>query len=143
MFMAPASDRTALDWVKAAARRLASGGSEAVAIEPLAREMGVTKGSFYWHFPDRAALLAALIADWEIRATAPMLDRLRRLGGEPADRLSALMATVAGESAGSVHPAFRAWAQKDPSASPAVGRGHVAPPAFFSRQVLSPGYFST
>ncbi len=143
MFMAPASDRTALDWVKAAARRLASGGSEAVAIEPLAREMGVTKGSFYWHFPDRAALLAALIADWEIRATAPMLDRLRRLGGEPADRLSALMATVAGEGAGSLDPAFRTWAKNDPAASRAVGRVDGARLAFIAGEFRSLGFSAT
>ena len=42
MFMVAAVDRTAEDWLKAAARRLASGGSAAVAIEPLARDMGGT-----------------------------------------------------------------------------------------------------
>jgi AcrR family transcriptional regulator len=140
MFMAAAPDRTAQDWVKAAARRLASGGSEAVAIEPLARAMGVTKGSFYWHFPDRPALLAALIADWESRATAPMLDRLRRLGGAPADRLSALMATVAAEGAGSLDPAFRAWATSDPAASRAVGRVDAARLGFIAGEFRSMGF---
>ena len=124
--MAVAIDRTAGDWVKAAARRLASGGSEAVAIEPLARDMGLTKGSFYWHFRDRPALLAALVSDWESRATAPLLDRLKRMGGEPADRLSALMATVAAEGGGSLDPAMRAWAQNDPTAAASIGRVDAA-----------------
>src|ERR1700674_4637429 len=106
MFMPMAADRTAEDWGKSAVGRRAAGGSESVAIEPLARDMSVTKGSFYWHFRDRPALLAALIADWESRATAPLLDRLKRMGGEPADRLSALMATVAAEGAGSLDPAM-------------------------------------
>ena len=120
--MPKAMDRTAGDWLKAAARRLTTGGVEAVAIEPLARDMGVTKGSFYWHFADRPALLEALIADWEARATAPVLDRLKRMGGEPADRLAALMATVAAEGGGSLDPAMRAWAQNDAFAATAVGR---------------------
>jgi AcrR family transcriptional regulator len=122
MYMLVTADRTAADWLRAAAKRLAAGGSEAVAIEPLARDMGVTKGSFYWHFRDRPALLEALLADWESRATAPLLDRLKRLGAAPAERLAALMATVAAEGAGSLDPAIRAWAQRDARAAAAVGR---------------------
>jgi AcrR family transcriptional regulator len=37
----------------------------AVAVEPLARRLGVTKGSFYWHFANREALMAAAITRWE------------------------------------------------------------------------------
>ena len=138
--MANTVDRTRVDWVKAAGRRLASAGSEAVAIEPLARDMGVTKGSFYWHFPDRPALLEALIADWEARATAPVLDRLKRLGGQPADRLSALMATVAAEGGGSLDPAFRAWAKNDARAAGAVGRVDAARLAFIAGEFRALGF---
>ena len=46
-------DRSGSDWVRAAGRRLAAGGIGAVAVETLARDLGVTKGSFYWHFRDR------------------------------------------------------------------------------------------
>jgi AcrR family transcriptional regulator len=143
MAMVATTDRTAADWVKAAARRLASAGSEAVAVEPLARAMGVTKGSFYWHFPDRPALLEALIADWEARATAPLLDRLKRLGGTPADRLAALMATVAAEGGGSLDPAFRAWAKNDTKAAGAVGRVDAARLAFIAGEFRSVGFPAT
>ena|ERR1700690_225193 len=143
MVMAVMEDRTAADWVKAAARRLASAGSEAVAIEPLAREMGVTKGSFYWHFPDRPTLLEALIADWEARATTPILDRLKRLGGAPADRLSALMATVAAEGGGSLDPAFRAWAKNNNRAAAAVGRVDAARLAFIAGEFRTLGFPAT
>ena len=126
--------------MKAAARRLVSGGSEAVAIEPLARDVGVTKGSFYWHFRDRPALLVALLADWEDRATVPLLDRLKRMGGGPADRLAALMATVAAEGGGSLDPAMRAWAQNDSRAAASVGRVDAARLAYIAGEFRALGF---
>src|SRR5207244_1242684 len=53
------------DWMRAARRALLVGGPAAVRVEPLAAALGVTKGSFYWHFSDRAELLEALLAEWE------------------------------------------------------------------------------
>jgi AcrR family transcriptional regulator len=140
MEMSTTADRTARDWVKAAARRLAAGGSESVAVEPLARDMGITKGSFYWHFRDRPALLEALIADWGSRATAPVLDRLKRMGGEPADRLAALMATVAAEGAGSLDPAMRAWARSDIEAAASLGRVDAARLAYIAGEFRALGF---
>src|SRR3546814_8458026 len=48
---------SAEDWAQAALDLIAEQGVSAVAVEPLARRLGVTKGSFYWHFPSREALL--------------------------------------------------------------------------------------
>ena len=53
------------DWVKAALSRLRQDGIDAVRVELLARDLGVSKGSFYWHFRDRAALLEAMLTRWE------------------------------------------------------------------------------
>lgn len=53
------------DWERAALETLAESGLAAVAVEPLARRLGVTKGSFYWHFPTREALIQAAIERWE------------------------------------------------------------------------------
>ena len=49
------------DWALAALDVIAEQGLAAVAVEPLARRLGVTKGSFYWHFPSREALLVAAL----------------------------------------------------------------------------------
>src|SRR3954470_16747939 len=57
------------DWTGAALDALARGGLAAVAVEPLAKELGTTKGSFYWHFADRDALIAAALTRWEKRDT--------------------------------------------------------------------------
>jgi len=53
------------DWEQAALQMLAKRGLVGLAIEPLARELGVTKGSFYWHFTDRNALLKSALDKWE------------------------------------------------------------------------------
>lgn len=56
---------SAQDWTTAALDALATGGLAGVAVEPLAVQLGATKGSFYWHFADRDALLVAALAQWE------------------------------------------------------------------------------
>jgi AcrR family transcriptional regulator len=56
---------TAQDWTAAALAALARGGIAAVAVEPIAASLGATKGSFYWHFSSRDALLEAALQEWE------------------------------------------------------------------------------
>src|SRR5437763_15488297 len=51
-------------WIAAAFDALAEGGIDAVRVEPLAKALDITKGSFYWHFADRHALLDAMLAAW-------------------------------------------------------------------------------
>lgn len=64
------------DWTRAALDALADGGVTAVAVEPLAARLGTTKGSFYWHFPDRDALLAAALRQWERVATEEVIAQI-------------------------------------------------------------------
>lgn len=67
---------TARHWAEAALDALAEGGLDAVAVEPLARRLGVTKGSFYWHYPNREALLRAALELWERQETDEILERI-------------------------------------------------------------------
>lgn len=67
------SSLSAADWTEAALETLARGGLAAVAVEPLAKSLGATKGSFYWHFADRNALLRATLELWERRDTDQVL----------------------------------------------------------------------
>ena len=53
------------DWVDAAYRRFNEGGLAAVRVEAVARDLGATKGSFYWHFTDRGALVDDVLTRWE------------------------------------------------------------------------------
>lgn len=140
MFMPSPPDRTAEDWLRAAARRLAAGGASAVVVEALARDLGVTKGSFYWHFRDRPALLAALRAQWEARATAPLVSRLRALAVGPEARLRALTATVAAEGSGSLDPAMRGWALTDAETRAALARVDETRLAFIAGEFEALGF---
>lgn len=69
----PTASRTRTDWIDAALDALAAGGIAAVRVEAIARSIGVTKGSFYWHFADRPALVVAMRETWRDR----VLDELR------------------------------------------------------------------
>lgn len=51
-------------WIAAAFGELATHGWDGVRVEPIAAMLGVTKGSFYWHFADRDALIAAMFVRW-------------------------------------------------------------------------------
>ena len=60
---------TAADWTEGALQLIAEAGLGALTIEALAARLGVTKGSFYWHFKGRSELLAGALSRWEQRAT--------------------------------------------------------------------------
>jgi AcrR family transcriptional regulator len=78
------------DWAYAALRALARGGVAAVSIEALARELGATRGSFYWHFPHRDAVLVAALVLWERLATDAFIDRAQAQP-DPRERLRGLI----------------------------------------------------
>jgi len=59
------SSLTPADWEQAALALIAEKGIGALRVEPLARRLGITKGSFYWHFPGRDELLARALDRWE------------------------------------------------------------------------------
>ena len=80
---------TADAWAEAALEVIAESGLETVAVEPLARRLGVTKGSFYWHFASRRALLEAALERWERRETDEVLARAAQ-EQDPRKRLARL-----------------------------------------------------
>lgn len=84
------------DWAQAALDVIAEAGVGAVAVEPLARRLGVTKGSFYWHFPAREALLVAALERWEKDEQETVFGQLEAIA-EPSQRLRALFQLVAHE----------------------------------------------
>jgi AcrR family transcriptional regulator len=85
--------------VEAAYRAMADGGVVAVAVEPLARRLGVTRGSFYWHFEDRRSLIEAVLRRWEEEATEAAISVTEGVA-DPRERLVRLAEEAFGEVRG-------------------------------------------
>jgi len=97
MDMAPTPKRTSTadrlgpeDWTKAALAAIADKGTANVSVERLARELGATKGSFYWHFKDRPALIDAALQRWERDFTDRIIERLSGIA-DPRERFRKLL----------------------------------------------------
>src|SRR5688572_3312017 len=81
---------TASDWAKAALELIAEKGVGALTVSALASRLGVTKGSFYWHFRGRSELLSAALALWEQRATIENIKGLEAVS-DPRRRLELML----------------------------------------------------
>ncbi len=109
------------DWTEAALVSLARDGLPGVAVEPLARRLGATKGSFYWHFADRAELITATLELWEQRETTEVINRLQAIP-DARERMSALGAeTYSGAARGNAYAAVLAGAS-NPRVRPVLER---------------------
>ena len=112
-----AADRKSREsWIDAGMRALADGGPEAVRVELLARSLGLTKGSFYWHFKDRQALLDELLEVWERRMLDEVVEEVEREGGDARARLEQLFSLArSGTARGMAKAEFaiRDWARND------------------------------
>jgi len=80
------STLSAGDWEQQALEMIAEKGIRAVAVESLARRMGVTKGSFYWHFQNRDSLLEQSLLRWEKHDEANLQSFFGGIA-DPRDRL--------------------------------------------------------
>lgn len=99
-------------WIDRGLGVLRADGIEAVRVEPVAKALGVTKGSFYWHFRDRAHWLDDILAAWEERATSHVIAVIERESATPDGRLRALVMRTFGRDDG-LDRAIRAWATHD------------------------------
>lgn len=88
-------------------------GIDKVRVAPLAKSMGVTTGSFYWHFRNRRELLDGLLDYWEREMTDAAIAQARQAEIDPADRILQLMQNVMDGNMARYDLAFWAWAQSD------------------------------
>jgi AcrR family transcriptional regulator len=109
---------SAQDWLNQGLKTLAKSGFTALKAEPLAKAMGVSRGSFYWHFADIAAFHAAILKHWREIAAEQII-----AGVEAASRdsnpLEVLLRRVFSERL-AIENAVRTWASVDPAARAAV-----------------------
>jgi len=109
------------DWAMAALTVIGARGVDQVTVEGLARDLDVTKGSFYWHFADRSALIAAALDLWERTATVSIIERLDGIA-DPIDRLHALFEASFGDTERGPLDAALVVSLDDPLVGPTVRR---------------------
>jgi AcrR family transcriptional regulator len=80
-------------WIAAGLSALEEGGVPAVSAAAIAKALGVTRGSFYWHFSSREELLQAVLERWERDHSDAVLDDLERIR-DPHERLRLLIAAA-------------------------------------------------
>ncbi|WP_298242260.1 TetR/AcrR family transcriptional regulator [uncultured Bradyrhizobium sp.] len=107
---------TADDWIQQGLKALARSGFTALKADPLAKAMGVSRGSFYWHFADLAAFHAAVLKRWREIAAEQIIADVEAADDEP---LKALLRRSFGARL-DLERAVRNWAAFDAAAQAAV-----------------------
>ena len=107
---------SAQDWLEQGLKVLAQRGFTALKADPLARAMGVSRGSFYWHFADIGAFHAAILKHWREVAAEQIIAGLETTEDDPIARL--LQGAFGSKQA--LERAVRSWAAVDPKARAAV-----------------------
>jgi AcrR family transcriptional regulator len=112
-------------WIEAAFRALTIGGPQAIRAEAIARNLNVSKGSFYWHFANVDALKRQMLQHWKMEATDNIIVVLKERAMSPADRLRQLVEVATGEANAQyggvmAEAAIRDWARCDALAAQTV-----------------------
>jgi AcrR family transcriptional regulator len=136
-----AEQLSAKDWLDLGLKTLAKSGFTALKAEPLAKAMGVSRGSFYWHFADIGAYHAAILKHWREVAAEQVIAGLEAASEHDNPLLLLLRRTFSGKLA--LENAVRTWATLDPVARAAVQatdrRRLSYVQSLFERSGLSPG----
>ncbi|WP_022674736.1 MULTISPECIES: TetR/AcrR family transcriptional regulator [unclassified Novosphingobium] len=131
------------DWIAAAIRVMADSSVEQVRVEKLAIDLKASKGSFYWHFKDRNALLDAVLEEWQARSTLMVQERLMRDEPDVALRIKRLMElpfhSGAAALAADLELAIMGWARRSEAARAAVSAVDAARTAYLAEQFVELG----
>jgi AcrR family transcriptional regulator len=121
------SSRTSLtreDWIHAAQHVLVKSGVDAVRVDTLAKELKITRGSFYYHFKSRSELLEGILSNWRARATEDVIHHLRSAHTSPQQQLQRLLELPShgqtAREAAAIELGIRAWARRDKQARQAI-----------------------
>jgi AcrR family transcriptional regulator len=110
-----AQRRSREDWIAAGLQCLGEVGVDKVRIDRIAVLLGVTKGSFYWHFKDRSQFLNALVEAWEMSGTTEVINGSDSDGLDPEARSKHLWKLISGSDDTRAELAIRDWARRNDS----------------------------
>ncbi|MDX8352603.1 TetR/AcrR family transcriptional regulator [Cognatiyoonia sp. IB215182] len=101
------------DWLKHGLRALVVGGPGTLKADVLAKQLGVSRGSFYWHFRNLADFHDALLAYWQTTSTQAVIEGLTA-DVPQKDRLFVLVQRALSADT-SLERAMRLWAANAPA----------------------------
>ena len=107
-------------WLYHALEILRDEGIQGVRVDRMARDLGVTKGSFYWHFKDLSDLRQSILNHWAARYSDVVSENPEYLNDDPKQGLLAAMTRVRDDKLDAFEVAMRSWADHDPVADEAV-----------------------
>jgi AcrR family transcriptional regulator len=113
-----ADQLSATDWLEAGLKALAANGFPALKAEPLAKALGVSRGSFYWHFADLNAYHAAVLDHWREVAAERVIADLEAGEADESPLSRLLRRSFSGRLM--LEKAVRSWATFDSRARAAV-----------------------
>jgi AcrR family transcriptional regulator len=128
---------TAQDWIDFALKTLVREGFQALKADVLARKLGVSRGSFYWHFSDLSAFHAEVIADWRLTATEAIIADLRQYNS-PEQRMDVLLRSAFGHS-GLLEVRMRGWADENAEAARVVSEIDRRRKAYIEQMLVEAG----
>jgi AcrR family transcriptional regulator len=129
---------SATDWLDAGLAALTREGPGAVRADRLARGLGVSRGSFYWHFADLAAFHAAMLERWRDQMLTAVITRLEQRAGSAADRLGWLVAQAFAADPARER-AVRGWAMADEGAGRAAAAVDAARITYIEGMLVEAG----
>ena len=100
-------------WLRTALEAIAREGDGKLRIDALARELNITKGSFYHHFRDRQEFIDQVVDFWVERYNRYVFKTIGQQKGPAEDRLLSLMKLIRREGLDLYDTTFRAWAAHD------------------------------
>lgn len=122
--MSSRTNLTRQDWIHAAQHVLVSSGVDAVRVDTLAKELKITRGSFYYHFKSRGELLEGILDNWRARATEDVIFNLRNAHTSPLQQLQRLLELPfhgqTAKDAAAIELGIRGWARRDKQAREAI-----------------------
>lgn len=126
------------DWLEAGLAALTREGPAGVRADRLAKALGVSRGSFYWHFPDLAAFHAALLDRWRDQMLTAVIAQVESRAGPAADRLGWLVARAFAADPARER-AMRGWAMADVAAGRAAAAVDTARIAYIEGMLAEAG----
>ena len=127
------------NWLDAGLTILAQQGPDRVRIMPIADELGVTKGSFYWHFKNLEEFHLALIKEWERRDTLQAIEFVENMQGDPREKLQCWI-YGASVSDLKITKAIRAWSMSNSSIAEVQARADAKRIGFLKKLLRDMGW---